>query len=334
MQLESLKVFCDVARHRSFSQAAAANNVSQSAVSQIVLQLEKRMSVQLINRSTRPLQLTAAGKAYYEGCKGLVDQYLQLEASIREGQSELASTVQVAAIYSIGLGDISQYVQRFTSQQPRAKVHIDYLHPHRVIERVLEGNADFGLVSFPRKSRELLALPWRDEEMVLACSPSHPLADSRVVKPAQLAGVKYIGFDRDLTIRREVDRFLREQGVAVEVVLEFDNIENIKKAIEISDGVALLPEPTLRREVEGGTLMALPLADGRLVRPLGIIHRRHHKLSATALQFMELLQKPDVSAAAGRPKLSIFASGTAPLPRGKEAARGRNGTTRASKRTV
>ena len=74
MQFESLKVFCDVARHRSVSQAAAANDVSQSAASQIVLQLEKRLGVKLIDRSTRPLQLTREGQVYYDGCRGLVEQ--------------------------------------------------------------------------------------------------------------------------------------------------------------------------------------------------------------------------------------------------------------------
>src|SRR5262249_19597045 len=126
---------------------------------------------------------------------------------------------------------------------------------------------------------------------VLACSPRHPLARCLAVRPEQLTGEKYIGFDKDLVIRRKVDRFLRDQGITVEVALEFDNIENIKKAIEISAGVALLPEPTLRREVQAGTLMAVPLTGAQLVRPLGIIHRRHHRLSASAQRFIELLQE-------------------------------------------
>jgi DNA-binding transcriptional LysR family regulator len=162
-----------------------------------------------------------------------------------------------------------------------------------VYERVQGGSADFGLVSFPRKSRELLALPWRDEPMVLTCAPGHPLAACKSVRPAQLDGAKFVGFDRELAIRRQVDRFLREQGVSVEVVMEFDNIENIKKAIEISAGVALLPEPTLRREVEAGTLVARPLAGARLVRPLGILLNRHHKLTTTVLRFMDLLRQTD-----------------------------------------
>ena len=153
MHLEALRVFCDVVRYRSFSQAAQAKGITQSAASQIVSQLEKRMDVQLIDRSTRPLQLTAQWRIYYEGCKRLVEQYLELEAAVRNAPAEVPATVRVAAIYSVGLRDMNQYVQRFAQRQPNAKVHIEYLHPDRVHADVLEGTADFGLVSFPRKSR-------------------------------------------------------------------------------------------------------------------------------------------------------------------------------------
>lgn len=334
MQFESLKVFCDVARHRSFSKAALANNLSQSAASQIVLQIERRMGVQLINRSTRPLRLTPLGKAYYEGCKGLVEQYLDLEASIRNAQAQMAAIVQVAAIYSVGLGDMGHYVEQFVAQYPNAKVHMEYLHPDRVYEKVLEGAVDFGLVSFPRKSRELTALAWREENMVVTCSPAHPLARHKAVKPAQLTTEKFIAFDKGLMIRRELDRFLREQRVAVEVALEFDNIENIKKAIEVSAGVALLPEPTLRREIQAGTLVAVPLAGCRLVRPLGIIHRRHHKLSSTALRFIELLRQQDKHETSNHAELGLFTSQAAtPTARANGTQRGRNGTAHSSKTT-
>ncbi|MCS6851507.1 MAG: LysR family transcriptional regulator [Gemmataceae bacterium] len=289
MQFEALKIFCDVVRHRSFSQAAALNNVSQSAASQTVLQLERRLGVQLIDRSTRPLQLTPWGQVYYQGCQGLVEQYLELEASIRRQHQQRSCTVEVAAIYSVGLGDMGQLVERFAQQQPHARVHVEYLHPDRVYERVLQGTADFGLVSFPKTTRELKALPWRDEPMVVACAPTHRLARRSAVPIAALAGEKYIHFDRGLVIRREVDRFLREHGVAVDVVIEFDNVENIKQAVTLAAGIALLPEPTLRREVAAGTLAAVPLADARLVRPLGVVQRRQHRLSGAAQGFLDLL---------------------------------------------
>jgi DNA-binding transcriptional LysR family regulator len=291
MQFEALQVFCDIVRCRSFSQAAAAQQppLSQSAVSQIVHQLEKRLGVELINRSTRPLQLTPLGQAYYQGCKELVERYLELEASIKQGRPRLTANVQVAAIYSVGLGDMGQYVERFTAEQPLARVHVEYLHSNRVVEKVRDGSVDLGLVSFPRKSRDLAVLPWREEEMVLACQPEHPLAQQRHVRLAQLSGEKYIAFDKDLGIRRQVDRFLRQQGVSVEVELEFDNIENIKKGIQIAGGVALLPEPTLRQEVQAGLLVARPLDGCRIVRPLAIISRRQNGPSPAAQRFIDLL---------------------------------------------
>jgi DNA-binding transcriptional LysR family regulator len=289
MQFESLKVFCDVARHRSFSQAAQVNGVTQSAASQVVSLLERQMGVQLIDRSTRPLQLTSFGQTYYEGCKALWEQYIELEAGIRTAQAQLARTVRVAAIYSVGLGDMGQCVQQFEAEHPDVRVHLEYLHPNRVYEKVQDGTADLGLVSFPRKAPKLVVMPWREEEMVLACSPVHPLAPSLAVRPSQLQGVKFIHFDRDLTIRRELDRFFRENGVAVDVAMEFDSIENIKKAVEVGAGVALLPEPTLRREVEEHSLVARPLYGARLARPLGIIHRRHLKPSTSARRFVEML---------------------------------------------
>jgi DNA-binding transcriptional LysR family regulator len=290
MQFEALKVFCDIARYRSFSQAATVNDLSQSAASQIVLHMEKRLGVQLIDRSVRPLQLTSLGKTYFEGCCDLIERYRELEAGILQARSHLAGSVQIAAIYSVGLGDMNQFVERFVADQPNADVHIEYLHPDRVYERVVDKTVDFGLVSFPRKTRELLVLPWREEEMIVACAPGHPLAAEKAIKPANLAGTKYIGFEKSLVIRREVDRFLRESGASVHVVLEFDNIESIKKAVEIGAGIALLPEPALRSEVEAGSLVALPLADCRMIRPVGIIQHRQHKLGAAASKFINLLR--------------------------------------------
>ena len=300
MQIETLKVFCDVARLRSFSQAAAASGLSQPAVSQIVLHLERRLGVQLIDRSTRPFHLTPQGQIYYDGCKGLFEQYVELEASVRRSQTELAPRVQVAAIYSVGLSDMNQYVERFASRLPDAEVHIEYLHPDLVYQRVFDGSADLGLLSYPRKSRELTALPWRDESMVLACAPDHPLARQPRVRPAQLDGLKWVGFDANLVIHKKLDGFLRARAVRVDVQARFDNIESIKRAVELSTGVALLPLPTIEREIQAGTLIGVPLAGTRLVRPLAIIHRRQKHLRAAVLCFLEVLRQRDPAASRTR----------------------------------
>jgi DNA-binding transcriptional LysR family regulator len=290
MRLETIKVFCDLINSGSFSKAAEANDLSQPTVSRFVHQLEERLGCQLVDRSTRPLQLTVLGRAYYEGCKRLLEQYTELELSLRQAQGERALTVRVAAIYSVGLGDMGQCVERFEADNPNAKVQMEYLHPDQVYQRVRDDLADFGLVSFPSRSRELNVLSWREEEMVVVFAPGHSLARSKRINPARLSGEKYVAFDKRLVIRRMVDRFLRDQGVRTDVAFEFDSIENIKKAVEVGTGFALLPEPTIRQELQAGTLLSLRLNGARMVRPLGIIYRRQHKLGSATRAFINLLR--------------------------------------------
>lgn len=290
MQLKSLKVFCDVVTWRSFSRAAAENGISQSGVSQVVHQLEARLGVKLIDRSKRPFVLTPEGETYFEGCRKLVKRYDALEEQVRTLHEEVSGRVRVVSIYSVGLHHMSRYMQRFLSDYPKANVRLEYLHPHKVYDAVEKDQADLGLVSYPRSSRALEAIPWRTERMMLVCSPVHRLADRTRVTLAELEGESVINFDADLTIRHELDRVLAEHGVEVRVAMEFDNIETIKRAVEIDAGVALLPEPTVRREVEARSLVTIPLSPDDLVRPLGIIHRRGKELGVVARRFVKLLQ--------------------------------------------
>lgn len=306
MHLKSLKVFCDVIRLKSFSRAAEENDISQSGASQLVQHLEQRLGVKLIDRSKRPFVLTAEGEVYFEGCRSLVERYFALEDRVRTHHKEVAGRVRVASIYSVGLHHMSRYVQAFLAQYPKANVRLEYLHPLRVYRAVENDHAELGLVSYPKSSRAIKAILWREEPMVLVAPPKHPLSERREIELDDLQGQAMIGFDSDLTIRREIDRALHARDIDVDVVMEFDNIETIKRAIEIGAGVALLPEPTVRREVEAGTLTATPLVGGGLVRPLGIIHRRGKDPSSTARRFIELLllEGQDLGGSEGRASAS------------------------------
>jgi DNA-binding transcriptional LysR family regulator len=291
MQLESLKIYCDVVRWASFSRGALENGISQSSASQVVHQLEARLGVKLIDRSKRPLVPTAQGTVYYEGCKDVIGRYLEVENRVKalEDERNLAGTIRVASIYSVGLHHMSRYVERFRQAYPEAEVRIEYLHPTRVIESVTQGDSELGLVSFPRKWPELAVIPWREEEMVLAVHPSHPLAGLDEVEAERLDGETFVGFEAGLPIRQAVDRFLRKHGVHVRVALEFDNIETIKRAVEVPSGVAILPAPTVLGEVNAGTIRCVRFRDRRPTRPLAIIHRRAERLGLAASRFLELL---------------------------------------------
>jgi DNA-binding transcriptional LysR family regulator len=292
MQLEALKIYCDVVRWASFSRGATENGISQSTASQAVHQLELRLGVRLIDRSKRPLVPTPHGRVFYEGCRDLVTRYRELEARVKslEDEQNVVGTVRVASIYSVGLAHLTAFADRFRATYPGAEVRLEYQHPTRVLESVQDGLADLGLISFPRKWPDLTVLPWKDEEMAVVVNPHHPLARLDAIEVGRLDGVRVVTFEPDLAIRRAIDRFLRKHGVQLEVALEFDNIENIKRAlVEMPAGAAILPRPTLEREVAAGTLVALPFRDHRLTRPLAIIHKGAGGLSLTAARFLELL---------------------------------------------
>ncbi|MFQ6047786.1 MAG: LysR family transcriptional regulator [Phycisphaerae bacterium] len=291
MTLEALKIFCDVVRQRSFSRAASINQVSQSAASQAVLQIEKRLGVRLIDRSRRPIGLTLEGRLYYEGCRDLLDRYLAVEAQTQAMHAEASSRINVAAIYSLVLYNLGQYVDRFLARHSRGNVRIDYLHPDQVYNSVLNEEADLGLISFARSSRQLYVIPWQREPMVLVCHPRHPFVAAGQVTAEQLNGQNFVGFDAGLAIRRAIDRYLRRHGIEVNLVMAFDNIEAIKRGVETAAGVSILPRPTVRREVAAGSLAVVRLVGLDLVRPLSIILRRGRPLTLGISDFIELLKQ-------------------------------------------
>ena len=271
------------------SKGAAKCGISQSAASQHVQEVERRLGVALFDRGKRPLVLTAAGKLYGDLCRQVVLREEEFQAALDELKRQSGDTVRVASIYSIGLSEMSGIREAFAARLPAARLEVDYMRPDRIYRAVHNGSADLGLVSYPESSREIAALPWREEEMQLAVAPSHQLAGRAQVYPADLNGIEYVAFDEDLTIRRELDRFLRGEGVEVRVAMHFDNIQTIKEAVALGSGASILPARTMQAEIEQGRLVAVPLEAPGLKRPVGVLQRRRKKLHPAAQAFLDLL---------------------------------------------
>jgi len=244
--------------------------------------------MELLNRTVRPLELTEAGRLYAEFCRDVLHRKEQFELALERMKGEVESSVRVASIYSIGLSEMGRLQEEFAARYPEARLQVEYMRPDRIYAAVREGAADLGLVSYPEASREIAAVPWRNEEMQLAAPPSHPLAGCAEVKPADLEGQDFVGFDEDLSIRKELERFFRAQGIAVHLVMHFDNIQMIKEAVALGRGVSILPARTMQAEIAQGRLVAVPLHAPELVRPVGIVHRRRKQLNRAAQGFLEL----------------------------------------------
>jgi DNA-binding transcriptional LysR family regulator len=289
---ENLKLFRDIAQTHSFSRGAAMNGISQSAASQHVQELERSLAVELLDRSTRPLVVTPAGRLYVEFCRDILRRKEDFEAALQRVKQEVEGTLRVASIYSVGLSEMVEIEREFAARQPEAKLEVQYLRPERIYEAVLGGEVDLGLISYPEARRDLTIIPWRNEEMVLAVSPEHPLARrGDAISPREINGADFIGFDEELPIRRHVDRFLKEHGVEVNRTLHFDNIQMIKEAVSHNVGVSIMPARTMKEDMDLHRLAAVRIADATLFRPLGIIHRKKKRFHRVAQAFLDLLRE-------------------------------------------
>jgi len=289
MDYESLKLFRDVAQMRSLSRAAAANGVSQSAATQQVQELERAFGIGLLDRTNRPLTVTAAGRLYATFCRDVLRRRDEFLIELEQVKQQSLGTVRVASIYSVGLSEMVEMEREFARRAPAARLAVEYLRPEKVYAAVLADEADLGLVSYPEPSREITVIPWRKEEMVLAASPQHRLAGRAKVAPEELSGVDFIGFDEELPIAREVNRFLKDHGIEVNHTLHFDNLQMIKEAVAHRAGVSIMPARIMLEEMAQGRLVAIAIDAPELYRPLGIIHRKKKRFHQVAQAFIELL---------------------------------------------
>lgn len=292
MDLDHFRLFKDIAQARSFSRGAGLNGISQSAASQQVQEVEDRLGTMLVDRSSRPLTLTDAGKLYLDMCRDVLRRQDEFLVALERLRSEVEGIVRVASIYSVGLSEMSQLEEEFSRRHPHARLEVEYLRPEKVYEAVLTDHADLGLMSYAEPSKEVTVLPWRQEEMVVAASPYHPIASEPELRPEQLEGLDFVGFDEDLPIRREIDRFLREHHVRVNVTMHFDNLQMIKEAVAHGSGVSIMPARVMEAEVRQGRLVPIPIAEFGLYRPLGIVHRRKKRFHRAGQAFLDLLQEP------------------------------------------
>ena len=291
MQIDSLKIFCDLTETQSFTKTAQIHGVTQSAISQQISALERLFKSLLIERSKKRFRLTTEGQVLYDYSKRILQIYDTLHSQLQELKDIISGTIRVATIYSIGLHDLPHYVKKFMRTYPTVKVHIELRHPKQVYEDVLGNIADMGLVAYPTKDAKLEIIPYGKDPLVLICHPQHPLAKQANVKLKALVGQKFVGFASDIPTRKAIDKILRSHGVSVNSVMDFDNIETVKGAVEIDSGVSIVPQSTVTREVAKRTLATVPLEGGPFCRPIAIIYKKNRVLSPAMKQFVTLLKE-------------------------------------------
>lgn len=291
MHIETLKVFCDLVDLESFSLAAERNFITQSAVSQQIRSLEDRFKRRLLERirGRREVKLTAAGEVFYREARHVLDAYDHLQESLRGVVGKIGGTVKVATVYSVGLHELPAKVREFMTKFPAAKIDLEYSRTTRVVRDVLNGTVELGVLAFPEPRRGLTIVPMPDNLLVLITPPEHKLASRKKVKVTELNGQDFVHFERDVPTRKAIDKIFRANHVDVKTIAEFDNIETIKRAVEVGFGIAIVPEPAVAEANRAGTLSVVHLAEKYWIRSVGVIYRSDRTLSLAARKFVQLL---------------------------------------------
>ena len=289
MHIETLKIFCNVVDTASFSKAGLLNSMTQSAVSQQILSLEKKLGRTLLERGRRQCCVTPEGAVLLEAAKEILGIYDGLDERFHAQADVVAGVLHVSAVYSIGMHDLPPYQKAFEKKFPDVHIQVSYRRSAQVYAQVLSGEAAMGLVAYPVVRKGIHVEPFTDDELVMICHPTHPLTACRSISPGSLKSEKFIAFDPDLPTRQFIDRHFREHGVLLGHTLEFDNIETVKRAVEIEQGVSIVPSASVKEEVVAGNLKAISL-DPPLRRPIGILLKRNRPRSPAVREMIALLQ--------------------------------------------
>jgi DNA-binding transcriptional LysR family regulator len=292
MQVETFKIFRDLAETGSFSRAATTNGITQSAVSQQIRALEQRFQVSLIERGRRAFALTAEGEAFLGASREIVDVYEHLDDRLKSLSNTVEGQVTVGAIYSIGLHELPPYIKAFRAAHPAVEVQVQYRRSWEMYGAVLDGEVDLGVVCYPVRKKGLQIIPFLNDRLVLIAHPRHPLATRSSVTLADLQGERFISFEPDQPTRKVIDRALKDRGIQVKHAIEFDSVETVKRAVEIENGISIVPARTVHQEVENGALASVAIVGPEMWRPLGILLRRDRARSPALREFLASLQRP------------------------------------------
>lgn len=289
MHIEGFKVFCDLCDTGSFSRAAEASGITQSAVSQQIRAVEKRFGVPLIDRSRNFFTLTPEGHVYHEACRDILARYDSLGTRFRVARGQLGGELRIASVISIALHNLPSLLRQFRKTHPGVDVQVDYRRAEEIYDAVEDGRADLGLVAYPKARQGLRAITCWQERLVLIMPPGHRLCGKRPISLSQIDGERFVGLTPDIPTRQYLDKVLRKAGVTVSLVAELENIETVKAAVEAEQAISIIPETSVRQEIKAGTLTLREIDADRMWRPMGAITRRPMPEKASLLEFLSLL---------------------------------------------
>jgi LysR family transcriptional regulator, transcriptional activator of the cysJI operon len=289
MELDQLKLFADLVREQSFTKVAEKNFLTQPAVSLRIRNLEEELGTRLLERTTRKVLVTEEGRILYEYARDILSKAEEVKTVLLERQDKIVGSVRLATVHSIGLHELPAYLKRYIRNYPQVVLHIDY-HTGDVVHRMVQdGDVDLGIVAYPEPKPNLIVLPFLEDELVAICNEEHAFAGRETIPLQELHDQPFIAFDEGIPTRKAIDAVLARRHIRVNIKMQCDNIEILKRMVEVGLGVSIVPRFSVQNEVEQRLLHCLTISDYCFKRPLALIHRKGKSLSRPMQAFIDIL---------------------------------------------
>ncbi len=260
-------------------------------MSQQIRALENRYEQRLLSRSARQVTPTPAGERLFRGCKEILARFGEVEQEIREQATEVSGTCNVSSIYSVGLHELNQLQKELLRAHPKVNFRLNYRRSDQVYDDVILGAADLGLVAYPQARAGVDIVPFREDKLAVVMAPGHALASKAKIAMSSVIGLPFVAFDREAPSRKGIDKLFRDKGFEIQPTMEMDNVETIKRAVELGLGISVLPTPTVAHELNTGTLVAKPFVEGAFTRPIGILVRKGKYLSRASQAVLDAFRQ-------------------------------------------
>ena len=301
MDLDQLHTFLEIVRLKSFSKAAQSCYRTQPAVSAQVRQLEQEMNAPLFARLGTKIALTPAGEIFAQYAEQILDLRRRAQDSINElervPRGELVIAANEATCIYVLPRVFSEYKKRF----PNVQILVDRAYGTRVVEAVVDNQADFGITQLPVTEKRLQVAKIHSDEIKALFPPAHPLALKDCILPQDLAGLQLL-LPKAGQTRNRLNAWLEPVEDQVSISMELDSTEMLKRFAMAELGVAFVAGSHTGEEVAAGRLAARPLGPEPMVRQIGLIYRKDKALSKAALGFIEVTMSHAVTEAAAIPK--------------------------------
>ncbi|MDX6439023.1 MAG: LysR family transcriptional regulator, transcriptional activator of the cysJI operon [Gaiellaceae bacterium] len=290
MDTRQLAAFVAVVERRSFSQAAERLGVTQPAVSLQVRALEKRLGTQLLDRSGRRVEPTEAGLRLYRGAQRLLSLEEQLLDELAgEGEGELGGELQLGASTGPAAIVVPLLLCEFQRVHPGVKISLTVSDTQSVVERVAARELELGIVGAARRHRSVRFEPFFDDEVILACPPSHPFA-GRTVSLEELRGENLIVMQEGAGVRQIVEDELRAIGTRLrdlDVRLELGLQESVRSAVQAGYGVAFISRSAVEPELATGALTSAKVEGLDAKREISLVRAAGRTATRAAEAFVE-----------------------------------------------